>query len=138
MPFENRLCKQCGVQFRFMAAPSTIKRGGRGGFCSMSCSTTFNRTGKRSNNWNGGRVLVDSGHVWVYAPEDPHARPTGYALEHRVVMAAHLGRPLKRQEVVHHINGDPADNRIENLQLLASQSAHMTLHNSQRAENNNG
>lgn len=43
----------------------------------------------------------------------------------RVVMEAHLRRPLLAREVVHHINGDSTDDRIENLRLFASHSEHM-------------
>lgn len=47
--------------------------------------------------------------------------------EHRWLMEQHIGRPLTADEEVHHINHDPLDNRMENLQLV-TRAAHIALH----------
>lgn len=82
---------------------------------------TRHAKGDRHGNWNGGKHVSKYGYTLIRVSNDsPYfsmCNNAGYAMEHRLVMAQHLGRPLDKIETVHHINGNRSDNRIENLQL---------------------
>lgn len=54
--------------------------------------------------------------------------------EHQLVMEKSIGRRLVKGEVVHHINHDTLDNRIENLELT-NQSTHSKHHNTRTFRN---
>lgn len=78
--------------------------------------------GRKNLNLKSGRFVNSQGYVRIYIdPNDFFASmrtKDGYILEHRLVMAKHLGRCLHSWEIIHHLNGIKDDNRIENLQLV--------------------
>ena len=71
---------------------------------------------KQHGDPKGGRREKGEGTINVHGYVIKVANSKATA-EHRLVMAAHLGRPLLPGEEVHHKNGVRTDNRIENLEL---------------------
>jgi hypothetical protein len=96
-------------------------------YCKLLCLKT-QRTGPRSGDkhpdWKGGRVLV-GGYWYVWNNTHPNRTKQNRVAEHRLVVESMIGRYLEKHEVVHHINGNPQDNRPENLALFPSNSEHL-------------
>ena len=59
----------------------------------------------------------EAGYIQIYKPQNPNSNRSGCVFEHTFVMSENLGRPLKKNESVHHKNGIRDDNRLENLEL---------------------
>ncbi len=87
--------------------------------------------GKRPSNWKGSTIAA-GGYIYVrIEPQDPMsgmATKEGYVMEHRLVVARQIGRPLSPREVVHHKDSNRQNNDPLNLELLPSQSEHMKIH----------
>lgn len=109
---EPRTCVQCGDSF---TPPRKVNR-----FCSKLCA---NRHTARNRATTKGQYVTAKGYVMLHRPDHPMATRAGYVMEHRLVMAEHVGRMLEPWEVVHHRNEPKSDNRIENL-LLESKAEH--------------
>ena len=84
--------------------------------------------GKRNGRWRGGQATMPDGRVLIYSPDHPNPGVAGlYVLRYRLVMEKVLGRFLRRDEAVHHLNGDVTDDRPCNL-LVTSRGRHAQLH----------
>lgn len=85
------------------------------------CRTCWYATQRGENNSRyKGRYVSSGGYVLIRKPGHPNAQASGWILEHVLIMAEHIKRPLLKHENVHHINGNKQDNRIENLELWSS------------------
>jgi transposase-like protein len=78
-----------------------------------------NYIGKRSDGY---------GYVLVHAPDHPSADKHGCVREHRLVMENIAGRRLKRNELVHHKDGNKSNNSPENLEIMENPD-HTKHHN---------
>ena len=93
-------------------------------------------TGSKHPMWRGG-VHRDKGYILIKNREHQYTNSRGYVFEHRLIMEKHLGRYLRPDEVVHHIDGNRSNNDINNL-IVLSQSEHHKLTNKQLWKNNRG
>lgn len=148
-PARHITCDWCGTEFKRW--PSTIKRTN---YCSRKClaeatskaknpdgyrnltdytrqSENMSRVNQRLNpirmtpevRANLRKAHLGKGEGKSY--EKTYGRHT-----HRIVMEEKLGRELRPEEVVHHIDGNPRNNHPDNLVAL-SREEHINLHRAQ-------
>ena len=95
--------------------------GQRGVFCDTKCSGFHNnKSGRYSPVYKNGKSFR-SGYICI---NNVNGKKMS---EHRFVMEKHLGRKLLTTEIIHHINKNKIDNRIQNLQVL-KRGEHTRLH----------
>lgn len=102
-------CQQCGDFFKTYDTEAK--------FCGRNCTTLARTKGVRPAGYH-----VRRNYVYVVGPDGKKVR------QHRLVMAEHLGRKLKKTEVVHHKNNDPSSNEPANLHCFHCQRCHAYYH----------
>jgi len=106
-------------------------------YCSRQCEGV-GKTARRKENreaffkdasveWKDGMWKDPMGYYLVCCPEQSN-RKLGYIPLHRLRAQLAIGRKLKKDEIVHHIDGNIHNNKNDNL-LICEKSYHRWLHN---------
>ena len=111
------ICQYCGKEYQGRTRESK--------YCSTECQNK-GRMGKNHPLYKQG-FSMDDGYRVVLTGHG------GYVKEHRKVVEEIVGRKLKTDEIIHHINVNRSDNRIENLTIL-TKSEHSLVHHYLRGQ----
>lgn len=116
---RHHICQWCGKAF--YRTPSAEKRG-ENKFCSRRCGWTASKGMEKTTIPMESKVwrLNRKGYL-----ETTVRRKRIY--QHRYLIELHLGRPLEKYEIVHHLNGNKSDNNLDNL-LVLDTKAHSREH----------
>lgn len=92
------------------------------------------RRGPEHSQWKGGESVDKYGYFklninLIDLEYQSMCDSSGWVLEHRYLLAKKPGRPLTKQEIVHHKNHNHTDNSLDNLELT-TRGEHMRSHKS--------
>ena len=117
------ICEECGAEKNM---PLSQFRRSKNHFCSRQCHMKF-----MNRELNPIRMTPEVKEKIrmsrLGAGESKSYEKTYGRHTHRIVAEQILGRPLKRDEIVHHIDGNKRNNDPSNLMVM-TQSEHCRLH----------
>jgi len=125
-------CVYCQNEFNSLRGRG-VGRAKKIKFCSRKCVARFRAQtikGENHHCWKGGLKKEKGRYVSLRTYAGPGHRYTSKGV-HRLVIEQHLGRELRKDEEVHHLNSNKWDNRLENL-LLIPKAEHSRLHGKER------
>lgn len=146
--YLNCTCPICGLKFHLK--PYRIKRS-KNNYCSQKCHNKakeeyckgeknhqYGLKGRKNASWKRDRRVSKYGYIQIRCLDHPFRGKDDFMFEHRLVAEKYLltdensievdgKRYLRPDYVVHHINENKKDNRVENLAVM-TKSEHQRLH----------
>ena len=146
--YLNCTCPVCGK--RFHLKPSRIKIC-KNNYCSKACHNKakeeyckgknnhqYGLKGKLNASWKRDKKVSRYGYIQIRCPDHPYKDGYDFVFEHRLVAEKYLlnddnsvlrngKRYLNPEYIVHHINHNRQDNRVENLAVM-TKSEHSRMH----------
>jgi hypothetical protein len=83
--------------------------------------------GSKHPCWKGGRIIIN-GYIAIWKLDHPFASLKGYVYEHRLIYEQYYNCCLLPWIVIHHIDGNIQNNKIENLRPML-RGQHSLIHN---------
>jgi hypothetical protein len=80
--------------------------------------------GEKNGAWRGGIRMV-KGYRHLFRPGHRLARKDSWVAEHRLFMDSKI---VNRRQIIHHKDGNRLNNNLENLEVVPSNSKHISRH----------
>jgi len=127
-------CDQCGKEFTRDCFPSVFKKY-KSHCCGKRCAALLAKS--KSPSARKGIVVTIDGHIYWRTNTHPRRNKNNQVPLAHLLMESQFGRFLYDDEVVHHIDGNPTNNDLSNLQLMTL-GEHVTLHNNLKPRSSDG
>lgn len=111
----DAVCEQCGKIFRKDSQKDTKR------FCSNACVYEYKRSRPRK------ATVGKDGYKYIWWADGTGTK------EHIYIMEQSIGRKLRKDECVHHIDGNRQNNDLSNLRLM-TRGDHSKLHREKEKE----
>lgn len=128
----NKLHNEQGISLKGICRLYGLSPNSSGNLSAYLKKDGYNVTkqiGKYHHSWKGGKISKGDNYIGIWNPTHERADHQGYVYEHTLVMEKENGILPNKDQVIHHIDLNKKNNKIENL-YLCDHKIHTKCHRS--------